>query len=156
MDIRKVDSGKTIKEKIKSLKKSKTSESSGKSIQQSQFFDKLLEVTNVKEINLELDKIIDRIDTVGKRFAKNPDIENLSEYKSLIKAFLDTVMNKIFKIKEKMGNRSWVKHKVYITVEKIDKKLEELTNFILNKETENINLLATLDEIRGMLVDLYK
>jgi len=42
------------------------------------------------------------------------------------------------------------------TVEKINKKLEELTSFVLGKEKKNIDLLATLDEIRGLLVDLYK
>ncbi len=156
MDIKKLDSGKTIKEKIKSLKKKKSSESSGVSTRQSPFMDKLLEATEVKEINLELDKLVEEIDTVGRRFGKKPDIENLTEYKSLIKAFLDTVLDKILKVKEKMGHRSWVKQKVYITVEKINEKLEQLTSHVLNKEKENINLLATLDEIRGLLVDLYK
>ncbi len=55
-----------------------------------------------------------------------------------------------------MGHRSWVKQKVFITVEKINEKLEQLTKFILEKQNKNINLLATLDEIRGLLVDLYK
>ncbi len=156
MDIKKVDSEKTIKEKIKSFKKPKTSKSSRVSIQQSPFYDRLLEVTEIKEVHLELDKLIEQIDEVGKRFAKKPDIQNLQEYKSLIKAFLDTVIQKMFKIKEKTGPRSWVKQKVLITVEKINKKLEQLTKFILEKENENINLLATLDEIRGLLIDLYK
>lgn len=156
MDIKRVDSKKTIKEKIKSFKKSKTTKSSGISVRQSPFYDKLLEITAVKEINLELDKLIDRVDEVGKRFANNPDIQNLQEYKSLIKAFLDTMIQKMYKIKEKMGHRSWVKQKVFITVEKINEKLEQLTKFVLEKQNENINLLATLDEIRGLLVDLYK
>ncbi len=156
MDIKRVDSKKAVKEKIKSLKKPKTTESSGISVQQSPFYDKLLEITEVKEINLELDKLIDQVDKVGKKFSNNPDIQNLQEYKSLIKAFLDTMIQKMYKIKEKMGHRSWVKQKVFITVEKINEKLEQLTKFVLEKQTENINLLATLDEIRGLLVDLYK
>lgn len=151
--INKVKSGKTIKEKLKSMKKSKTSEVE---VKQSPFYDKLLEVTEVEDIKLELDKLIEQIDAVGKKFAGDQNLENLKEYKSLIKAFLDTVISKMYKVKEKFGHRSWVKQKVFIIVEKINAKLENLTNFILEKENENINLLATLDEIRGLLVDLYK
>lgn len=152
MEIKKVTTDKSVKKKTKSFIKAESSEIS---VKQSPFYDKLLEVTEIKEIKLELDQLIDEIDNTGRKFAKKPNIENLKEYKSLIKAFLDTVIDKMFKIKEKMGHRSWVKQKVYITVDKINKKLEQLTNFILKKEKENIDLLATLDEIRGLLVDLY-
>lgn len=149
----KSNKSKTIKEKIKS---SKGSKSSKVNLKQSQFYDKLLEVTEVEDVKLELDKLIEEIDVVGKKFAKDSNIDNLKEYKSLIKAFLDTMITKMFKVKEKYGHRSWVKQKVFIIVEKINKKLENLTKFILEKENENINLLSTLDEIRGLLVDLYK
>ena len=158
MDIKKLGSNKSIKEKIKYMKKQKKSDitESEINVKQSLFYDKLLEVTEIKEVNLELDRLVDQIDDAGKKFAQNQDIKNLQEYKSLIKAFMDTVIEKMFKVKEKMGHRSWVKQKVHITVEKINKKLEKLTDFILEKENKNINLLATLDEIRGLLVDLYK
>lgn len=149
----KSNKNKSIKEKFKS---SKGSKSSNVNLKQSQFYDKLLEVTEVEDVKLELDKLIEEIDVVGKKFAKDSNIDNLKEYKSLIKAFLDTMITKMFKVKEKYGHRSWVKQKVFIVVEKINKKLENLTKFILEKENENINLLSTLDEIRGLLVDLYK
>jgi uncharacterized protein YaaR (DUF327 family) len=155
MEIKKLNSNKTIKEKMKSFKKSKAG-AADVSVKQSPFFDKLLEVTQVKEVHMELDKLLEEIDATGKRFAREPEINNLQEYKSLIKAFMDTVIEKMFKVKEKTGPRSWVKQKVYITVDKINKKLEELTDFVLDKEKDNINLMATLDEIRGMMVDLYK
>ncbi len=153
ININKVKSDKTIKEKIKSFKKSKNEKIE---VMQSPFYDKLLEITEVEDIKLELDQLIEQIDKVGKKFARDANINNLKEYKSLIKAFLNTVINKMYKVKEKYGHRSWVKQKVFIIVEKINKKLELLTKFILEKENENINLLATLDEIRGLLVDLYK
>jgi len=156
MDIKKVESQKTIKDKIKSLKKTKTSESGKVKAPKSQFQDKLLEAAEVKEVHMELDRLLEKIDEIGKKFSHKPDLENLQEYKSLIKAFMTMVIEKMYRVKEKMGHRSWVKQKIYITIEKIDTKLEQLTQFVLDKENFNINLLATLDEIRGLLIDLYK
>ena len=38
----------------------------------------------------------------------------------------------------------------------IDGKLEELTSAFLNGEMENINIAATVDEIQGLVVDIYR
>ena len=44
----------------------------------------------------------------------------------------------------------------FITVNTIDGKLEELTSAFLNGEMENINIAATVDEIQGLVVDIYR
>lgn len=156
IEINKTDSKKSIKEKLKALKKSKSSTTHtdpSVNINQSPFFDKLLEVTQIQNVKLELDKLMEEIDKAGKRFVSDTNLENLKQYKALIKSFLDTLLNKMFKIK---NITNWKKNKVYVLIEKINDKMEKLTRYILEKENENINLLATLDEIRGLLVDLYK
>ncbi len=153
IEIGKADSRKSIKERIKSLK-SKKGESVN--VKQSQFLDNILEIQRVEEVKLELDELIGEIDIAGKEFENKQTMETLNRYKSLIKSFLDKVVKDIYRIKEKYGKKHWMKQKVYVVIEKINDKLEKLTNTILNKESEHINLLATLDDIRGMLVDLYK
>ena len=44
----------------------------------------------------------------------------------------------------------------FVTVDTVDEKLEELTNAILGDEKENINVAATIDEIEGLIVDIYR
>ena len=51
---------------------------------------------------------------------------------------------------DRSGNR-----KSYLTVRKINQALEDLTDEVLNREKKQIDLVAKLDEIRGMLLDLY-
>lgn len=153
IEIKKTDSKKSLTEKLKSLKKSKSSQKQTVNINQSPFFDKLLEVTQVEHIKMELNNLLEEIDLVGKQFSHEPNLENLKQYKSLITSFLDITVNKMFKIK---NIQDWIKNKEYVIIEKINEKLEDLTHLILEKENENINLLSTLDEIRGLLVDLYK
>ncbi len=146
-----------IKEKLK-FKTKKKSKSGGKvNVIQSQFMDKLLEIQQVESINEELNTILADLDKEGKNFSKNPNMETLKKYKTLVKSFMDTVINKMYKLKEEYKYRYKTKQKqIFIIVETINKKLEKLTNFVIDKEKENINLLSTLDEIRGLLLDLYK
>jgi len=44
----------------------------------------------------------------------------------------------------------------FITVETIDLKLEELTQMLLNQEKDNLDIANTIDEISGLIVDIYK
>jgi uncharacterized protein YaaR (DUF327 family) len=45
--------------------------------------------------------------------------------------------------------------KVYVLVEKVDAELERLTKQVLDKNAPSIDLLATLEKIKGILVDMY-
>ena len=47
------------------------------------------------------------------------------------------------------------RQKVYTTVRKIDRKLEELAEKIRTGQTDALDIVASHDAIRGMLVDLY-
>jgi len=49
-----------------------------------------------------------------------------------------------------------MRQKIYTVTKLIDKKLDALTKLVLTQQAQNITLLATLDEIRGLLIDLYK
>src|SRR3712207_7059354 len=42
------------------------------------------------------------------------------------------------------------------TVETIDEKLKELTEMLLSDQKENLDIASSIDEITGLLVDIYK
>jgi len=44
----------------------------------------------------------------------------------------------------------------FVTVETIDNKLEELTQMLLKEERENLDIASTIDEISGLIVDIYR
>ena len=47
------------------------------------------------------------------------------------------------------------RQKVYTTVRKIDDRLEEMAEKIRLGQADQLNIVASQDAIRGMLVDLY-
>ncbi len=51
---------------------------------------------------------------------------------------------------DRSGNR-----KNFVLVKKINQSVEEMIDLVMNKEKKQIDLVARLDEIRGLLVDLY-
>jgi len=121
---------------------------------QSRFYDEL-KIAETEEIHIEFDNLIEEITKQGKKFSRNPNFKDLKMYKSLIADFLNYVTNNMFVVEHYTGG-SRLRQKIYTVSKIIDKKLDALTELILTQQAQNIELLATLDEIRGLLIDLYK
>ena len=123
-------------------------------ISQSRFYDEL-KIAETEQIHVAFDNLVDEITRQGNRFAKNPTLRELKTYKSLVKAFLEHVTERLYSVEHHVGGTR-LKQKIYTVTKIVDERLDALSKLILSQQAKNIDLLATLDEIRGLLVDLYK
>jgi uncharacterized protein YaaR (DUF327 family) len=71
----------------------------------------------------------------------------------MIKEYLSSVLENMYSVKKDI---SFWQTQYFITVDVIDSKLEELTHMLLSEEKDKINVAATIDEISGLIVDIYK
>lgn len=101
-----------------------------------------------------LEQALQEIDEKGKSLVEERTVENLYEYKNMIRGFLEEAVNKGLELKERRGFTRTGRTKVLRTVAEIDKKLLDLTDLILKREGKEINLLKKVGEIKGLLVDL--
>jgi uncharacterized protein YaaR (DUF327 family) len=97
---------------------------------------------------------LDEIDHKGQALVENRTVENLYEYKDLIRGFIEETVHKGFEMREKRGFSRMGRAKVLRTVAEVDAKLVELTNLILKREHKEINVLRKVGEIQGLLVNL--
>lgn len=102
----------------------------------------------------ELQKALDLIDEKGQRLIENRTVENLFEYKKLIKNFIEEVVKEGLELSEKRGFSRGGRAKVLRTVSEVDAKLVELTNLIIKREHKELNVLKKVGEIKGLLVNL--
>jgi len=101
----------------------------------------------------ELKQMQDDIKKKGNRLAITKCFADVRAYKNLIKDYLESVLNYMYSIKRDI---SFWQTQYFITVETVDKKLEELTAQIMNEEKEKLNIAGTIDDITGLIVDMYK
>ena len=143
------------KESIRIKKKKSQKGSAGTiDIVHSRFYDEL-KIAETQKVHIEFDNLVEEITKQGERFSRKPTFESLRIYKSMIMEFLKYVTKNMFAVEHNTGGTR-MKQKIYTVTKIIDTKLKSLTELIINQQTGNIELLATLDEIRGLLVDLYK
>jgi|SRR5690606_33667393 len=100
------------------------------------------------------DQLLGRVDEAGKRLLKQPSMETLRSYRSAVRGFLKEALRGSYQMKgesrwDRRGNR-----RVFSVVQRLNQALEELTTAVLEKNAEPMTMMAKIDEIRGLLIDL--
>ena len=102
-----------------------------------------------------MDRLLEQIDEQGARLSKTPTFDELRSYRALIQSFIGEAVGSMYELRTQAGWDRLGRQKVYTSVRKIDKKLEELTEKIRLGQANQLDIIASHDALRGMLVDLY-
>ncbi|MCK8817092.1 YaaR family protein [Natroniella sulfidigena] len=116
------------------------------------FLEELKQVHG-EETKARLDQLLDLIDQQGEKLAKHRTFKEFVKYKKMVSSFVEEVVDKMYQVKE---DYSPIQGKVYNLVNKVDQSLEELTEMIVDDQSAQLEILDKLDEMRGLLVDLYR
>lgn len=101
----------------------------------------------------QLRKLMDDIKKRGNKLVLTKTYVDVVMYKKMIKEYLESILKFMYDTKKDI---SFWQTQYFVTVDTVDEKLEELTNMLLSEEKENLNLAATIDEIQGLIVDIYR
>ena len=101
----------------------------------------------------QLKRMMDDIKKKGNRLVITKTYADVRMYKKMIKEYLESVLQFMYDTKKDI---SFWQTQYFITVDTVDAKLEELTQMLLGEEKENLNVAATIDEIQGLIVDIYR
>ena len=103
----------------------------------------------------QMEEMLKKIDEQALRLSKTPTYDELKAYRTLIKNFVGTAVSLMYELHSQAGWDRMGRQRVYTTVRKVDAKLEEMAEKIRLGHAEQLDVVASHDAIRGMLVDLY-
>ena len=116
------------------------------------FLNELKKVHGEK-IKAKLDDLLKMIDQQGDKLKEHRTFNELLKYKNMVKNFVEEAVGKMYQVKD---DYSPTQGKVQSIVTSIDSSLEDLTEMIVENQEKELDILAKLDEVRGMLIDLYR
>lgn len=102
-----------------------------------------------------LEDLLKSLDEMGDRLANSFSLSDLKNYRDVLRDFLQRTQGKAYRIKEQVSIARRGKTKVLQIIEKINSQLEELSDLVMAGQKDQVKILARLDQIRGLLVDLY-
>lgn len=91
----------------------------------------------------------------GKKISKHMDVRDMKRYRTLIKDFLNEVVNRSHKFSRENFLDRRGRHRVYGIIRLIDENLDSLAEELMKEEKDHLAILGKIDEIKGMLLDIF-
>lgn len=117
-----------------------------------QVFSKVLESEEKDYAQRQLQEMLEKVKTAGEKLKSAVTEEHIRQYKDSIKDYLTFVLKNYHKLRH---DRSINYSTIYTRVEIINKEVEELTIKLLGEEKDNIDVVAEVDRITGLIIDVY-
>jgi hypothetical protein len=103
----------------------------------------------------KLSSLLDEITGQGERIKKRRDITDMRKYRSLIKDFMNEIVNRSHKFSRENFLDRRGRHRVYGMIRLVDEKLDALAEELLKDEQDSLMIMSSIDEIRGLLLDIF-
>lgn len=114
-------------------------------------------ISNIEEQELQarLTLMMEDIVQQGKKISKHMDVRDMRRYRALIKDFLNEVVNRSHQFSRENFLDRRGRHRVYGIVKLIDANLDELAQELIREERDNLAILSKINEIQGLLLDIF-
>jgi uncharacterized protein YaaR (DUF327 family) len=101
-----------------------------------------------------LEALLDEVHQSGDRLIDAQNLENIKRYRAAVQRFLDFVVRRMLAVEERTSGNGVLRRKRFTQVRVIDGKLERLLGGVLQSQGRQLDILARINEINGLLVDL--
>jgi len=101
-----------------------------------------------------MELLLVEIDEMAEKLAQSLDLSQLMRYRRLVREFLKEATARAYLLREEKGLSRRGASSLLVTVRTVDAETEELLKKFASRKTTPDDILAILDKIRGMLVDL--
>lgn len=118
---------------------------------------KFMLVSNIeeKELQARLVSMMEEITMQGKKLAKHRDIRDMKQYRTLIKSFMNEIVNHSHQFSRENFLDRKGRHRVYGIIRLIDENLDKLAQALVEDERDNIDILKCIGEIEGLILDIF-
>lgn len=107
------------------------------------------------ELKARLNTLMEDITQHGELIKKKRDVKEMRHYRALIKDFMNEVVNRSHSFTRENFLDRRGRHRVYGMIRLVDEKLDLLAQELIKDEQDSILILNTIDDIRGLLLDIF-
>ncbi len=116
-------------------------------------FEQELQHQEEAEMRQLMASILQEVDRIGERLKHRITVHDLIQYKNRVKDFLKEALARAYLLNQDVGvNRRG--RTILVSIKTIDQEVEALLNDFMSQKKDPVEILTTIDKIRGIMVDL--
>ena len=129
----------------------------GQQVSQTDDTFKFMLASNIEEKDLQarLTMMMGEIVKQGEKIGKRTDIRDMKRYRSLIKGFFNEIITRSHEFSRENFLDRRGRHRVYGIIRLVDETLDSLAQELMKDEKDDLAILSKIDEIRGLLLDVF-
>ncbi len=138
----------TKKNEQKSIQKNKA----GETTHSDKNFQTELESAISTEYHGTIENLMDDLAEQEKRFIEEQSMYQMNKYKAMVKSILKILLDSDTSVETLQRRRR--DRADFVVIDKINDRLDQIASTITRENNKAFNLLKTIEEIRGLLLDL--
>lgn len=103
------------------------------------------------QIRETLETLMLDVDQAASKLLADPDEAHLTQYTQAVRNFLRKAQGQAFAVSKQFDRHN----RLYMLVREVDSQLAQLTDQVLNSQGRALEMAARIQEIRGILLDMY-
>ena len=102
-----------------------------------------------------LQEMLDAVHTLGEQLVRQQTMTALRHYRDAVQGFMHSVVDQGFTAETRTSGATILKRKRYTIVDIVNSKLSRLAEGLVQSQQRPLELMAAVEEIRGLLIDLH-
>jgi uncharacterized protein YaaR (DUF327 family) len=107
-----------------------------------------------EEYRKHISELFDELAQLAETILGRIDISIFEQYRGRLKELLTEAVKNAYILSSEYVTDLSGRQRVYATIHIIDSKFDELTKDILNENSDRLDYLSRVDEIRGLIMDM--
>lgn len=116
-------------------------------------FEQELQHQEEAEARQLMGSILQEVDRIGERLKHRVTVHDLIQYKNRVKDFLKEAMARAYLLKQDVGAGRRGRT-ILISIKTVDREVNALLNDFMNHKKDPVEILAAIDKMRGIMVDM--
>lgn len=133
----------------------RTAEEKVLSVDASRSFSRKLSDLSQEQQYRRAQELIARIQEQGEVVIKRADMRELQKYRRMVTELMEEAVSGAFAFQKSGRFDARGRHRVFAIVKKVNGRLDDLTQQMLSDQKDNLEMLDAIDDIRGLMVDLF-
>lgn len=107
-----------------------------------------------EDVHADTKELVDQVIAAGTALKGHVDSSTLESYKEAVHRFLSAVVRRGLDVEERTSGANIFKRKRFAVLTEIDRKLSSLAAAVLSEQQGQLDILARIEEINGLIVNL--
>ena len=107
------------------------------------------------DLQMRLNTLMEDITMQGNKLSKRMDVRDMKKYRSLIKEFMNEIINHSHEFSRENFLDRKGRHRVYGIIKLVNETLDQLAAELVKDEKDHITILSKIGEIKGLLMDIF-